>query len=54
MTYSTKPVALVKPEVKDSEDVSINQTAILNEIARLGAHLIEGIDVYNEDAENSA
>jgi U3 small nucleolar RNA-associated protein 22 len=54
MTYSTIPVALVKPEVKGSEDVSINQTAILNEIARLGAHLIEGVDVHKEDTENSA
>ncbi|RHZ52197.1 hypothetical protein CDV55_103690 [Aspergillus turcosus] len=54
MTYSTLPVALVKPEVKGSEDVYINQTAILNEISRLGAHLIERIDVHKEDTENSA
>jgi U3 small nucleolar RNA-associated protein 22 len=54
MSYSTLPVALVEPEVKGSEDVYINQTAILNEIARLGAHFIEEIDVHKEDTEGSA
>ncbi|RHZ53068.1 rRNA-processing protein UTP22 [Aspergillus thermomutatus] len=54
MTYSTLPVALAKPEMKASEDVYPNQTAILNEISRLGAHLIEGIDVHKEDTESSA
>ncbi|EAW09147.1 rRNA-processing protein UTP22 [Aspergillus clavatus NRRL 1] len=49
MTYSTSPLALMNSGSKGSDDVSINQTAILNEISRLGAGLIERIEVNSRD-----
>jgi U3 small nucleolar RNA-associated protein 22 len=48
MAYSTTPASVGDSEEKESSDgVSINKTAIVNEISRLGTGLIEGIEVHN-------
>ncbi|RMJ25556.1 hypothetical protein PHISP_03573 [Aspergillus sp. HF37] len=48
MAYSTTPASVGDSEEKESSgNVSINKTAIMNEISRLGTGLIEGIEVHS-------
>ena len=47
MAYSTFPQFLADPKKDHSDQVSINHPAILNEISRLGASLIDGVEVHN-------
>ncbi|KAI9928068.1 hypothetical protein MW887_002920 [Aspergillus wentii] len=47
MTYSTSPNQWADSKRKQNDHVSANIDGILNEISRLGANLIESIDVHN-------
>lgn len=47
MAYSTAPKSVGDSKEGENGGVSINKTAILNEISRLGMGLIEGIEVHN-------